>query len=61
MNLKNINVKIEEENQALILLCALALSFKNFVNSMLYGRDTLYLEDAKSISHSKGQGRKCWL
>ena len=53
MNLKSIDVRIDEEDQALILLCSLSPSFKNFVNSMLYGRDTLSLEDVKSILHSK--------
>jgi len=41
MDLKNINVRIDEEDQALILLCSLSPSFENFVNSLLYGRDTL--------------------
>ena len=53
IDLKNINFVINEEDQALILLCSLHPSFENFVNSMLYGRDTLSLEDVKSALHSK--------
>jgi len=53
VDLKNIDVRIYEEDQALILLCSLSSSFENFVNSMLYGRDTLSLEDVKSALHSK--------
>ena len=53
IDLKNIDVRINEEDQIPILLCLLSSSFENFVSSMLYGRDTLSLEDVKSVLHSK--------
>jgi hypothetical protein len=34
------------------LLCSLPDSFDNFVNSMLYGRDTISLADVKSALNS---------
>ena len=52
LDLKNIDVKIEEDDQAFFLLYSLP-PFENFVNNMLYGRDTLSLEDVKSSLHSK--------
>jgi len=53
MDLKNIDVKIDKEDQVLILLCSLPSSFENSINSMLYVRDTLSLEDVKSTLHSR--------
>ena len=62
MDLKNIDVRIDEEDQALILLCLLPSSFENFINSMLYGRDTLSLKDVKSVLHFKElRQKKCQL
>ena len=58
MDLKNIDVRTDED-QALILLCSLSLSFENFVNSMLYGRDTLLLEDVKYILRSYEKSVSC--
>ena len=42
MNLKNIDIKIDDENLAIILMYSLSNSFKNFIETMLYGRDTLH-------------------
>jgi hypothetical protein len=52
LDMKNINIKVDDEDQALILLCSLPDSFDNFVNSMLYGRDTISLADVKSALNS---------
>ena len=52
MDLKNIDIKIDDEDQALILLCSLPEFFDNFINSMLYGRDTISLVDVKSALNS---------
>ena len=41
-NLKNIDIKIDDENLAIILMYSLSNSFKNFIETMLYGRDTLH-------------------
>jgi hypothetical protein len=52
MDLKKIEVQVDDKNQALILLCLLLDLFDNFVNSMLYGRDTISLADVKSDLNS---------
>lgn len=43
---------MDDKDQALILLCLLLDLFDNFVNSMLYGRDTISLADVKSDLNS---------
>ena len=58
MDLDDIDVRIDEEDWAFILLWSLLPSFKNLVNSMLYGRDTLLLKDVKSVLHSKEVNQK---
>jgi hypothetical protein len=51
-DLKNIDIKVDDEDQALILSCSLPNVFDNFVNSMLYSRDTISLANAKSTLNS---------
>lgn len=49
LNLKNIDIKIDNEDKALILLCLLPSSFEHFVDTMLYGWDTLSMGDVKAL------------
>ena len=53
LDLKNMDIKLEDEDQTLILLCSLSGLFDNFVNSMLYGRDTISIRDVKASMNSK--------
>jgi hypothetical protein len=48
LDLKNIDIEIDDEDQALILLCSLPDMFDNFINLMLYGQDTISLTNVKS-------------
>ena len=48
LDLKNIDIKVDDNDQALILLCSLPEIFDNFINLMLYGKDTFSLVDVKS-------------
>ncbi|GKC14004.1 retrovirus-related pol polyprotein from transposon TNT 1-94 [Tanacetum coccineum] len=53
MDLKNVEVKIDDEDAALILLVSLPPSFENFVNSFIVGKYTITLEDVRSSLHSR--------
>ncbi|GJT43737.1 retrovirus-related pol polyprotein from transposon TNT 1-94 [Tanacetum coccineum] len=53
MDLKNVEVKIDDKYAALILLLSLPLSFENFMNSFVVRKDTITLEDVRSILHSQ--------
>ena len=66
----NLDVNIEDEYVALILLVSLPSSFKNFVESFVVGKDSLTLEEVKVVLYTRelrqnatGDNRDCgsWL
>ena len=48
MKMKAVDLKIEEEKKAMILLCSLPDRYAGFSNSLIYSRDTLTLDDVKT-------------
>ncbi|GJW68955.1 hypothetical protein Tco_0123379 [Tanacetum coccineum] len=52
-DLANIDVDIDDEDQALMLLTSLPSSYDNFVETLLYGRESLTLEDVLSSLNSQ--------
>ncbi|GJV45254.1 retrovirus-related pol polyprotein from transposon TNT 1-94 [Tanacetum coccineum] len=52
-DLANIDVDIDDEDQALMLLTSLPPSYDNFVEILLYGRESLTLEDVLSSLNSR--------
>ncbi|GJW44215.1 retrovirus-related pol polyprotein from transposon TNT 1-94 [Tanacetum coccineum] len=52
-DLANIDVEIDDEDQALMLLTSLPSSYDNFVGTLLYERESLTLEDVLSSLNSR--------
>ncbi|KAJ4723126.1 Retrovirus-related Pol polyprotein from transposon TNT 1-94 [Melia azedarach] len=53
LELRNIDVKVEDEDAALIMLVSLPLSYENFVQSFIVGKDTVSLEEVRSSLHTR--------
>ncbi|GJY33791.1 retrotransposon protein, putative, ty1-copia subclass, partial [Tanacetum coccineum] len=53
LDLANIVVKFKDEDLALLLLTSLPASYKHFVDTLLYGREALTLEDVMATLNSK--------
>jgi gag-polypeptide of LTR copia-type len=47
MILAKLGVKVEDEDQTLLLLCSLPASYKSFRDLMIYSRERITLEDIK--------------
>nr|GEY19621.1 retrovirus-related Pol polyprotein from transposon TNT 1-94 [Tanacetum cinerariifolium] len=58
LDLANIDIDIEAEDQSLMLLTSLPLSYENFVKTLLYGRESLTTEDVLVTLNSKEMKKK---
>nr|GEY05474.1 retrovirus-related Pol polyprotein from transposon TNT 1-94 [Tanacetum cinerariifolium] len=53
LDLANIDIEIEDEHQALMLLTLFLSSYENFVETLLYGRETLTMGDVLATLNSR--------
>ena len=54
-DLKSIELKLEDKDLALILLCSLPPSYRNFIETLLYSREKISLEEVYEALYSKEQ------
>ncbi|GJX61247.1 retrovirus-related pol polyprotein from transposon TNT 1-94 [Tanacetum coccineum] len=53
LDFANIDIEIEDEDQVLMLLMSLPSSYENFVEMLLYGRESLTMEDVLATLNSR--------
>lgn len=58
LDLKNINIVLEDKDKALILLSSLPDSYEHFVDTLFYRRQKITLKDVKSALDSKDLKKK---
>ncbi|GKV31442.1 hypothetical protein SLEP1_g40128 [Rubroshorea leprosula] len=58
LDLKNIDVKIKDEDQAIFVLCSLPDSYDNFVETHLHSRNQLFMEDVEAALNSRELKKK---
>ncbi|GJU72676.1 retrotransposon protein, putative, ty1-copia subclass [Tanacetum coccineum] len=58
LDLANIEVKFEDEDLALLLLTSLPASYEHFVDTLLYGREALTLEDVMALIKIQRKSQK---
>nr|GEY80891.1 leucine-rich repeat protein [Tanacetum cinerariifolium] len=58
LDLVNIDIEIKDEDQAFMLLTSLPSFYKNFVETLLYGRESLTMEDVLATLNSRELKKK---
>lgn len=53
IDLANIEIKFEEEDQIIMLLTSLDLSYLNTKETMMYGKETLMLNEIQYVLHAR--------
>ena len=49
LDLENVDIKIDDEDQSLQLLCSLTPTYKHLCETLLYGRESITLKGVKAV------------
>ena len=52
LSLKNIDVAVDDEDQVVLLLNSLSRAYENFVDTIIFGRNSLSMEEVKTTLQS---------
>ena len=55
-----LDVKIDEEDRALLLLCSLLVSYDGLITTLVYGKETLNFKDVVGVLRSNEQQEKLY-
>ncbi|KAL6340066.1 hypothetical protein AAG906_038901 [Vitis piasezkii] len=53
LDLENIDIKVSDEDKAILLLTSLDASYTNMKEAIMYGRDNLTFDEVQSILHAR--------
>ena len=56
----SLDVKIDEEYRALLLLCSLSSSYDGLITTLVYGKETLNYEEVVGVLRSNKQRKKIY-
>ncbi|KAK3010279.1 hypothetical protein RJ639_011887 [Escallonia herrerae] len=58
LDLKNVDIKIKDEDKGFLLMCSLPPSYEHLVTTLLYGKDSIFMEEVDDVINSQELRKK---
>ena len=58
LDVMSLDIRIDEEDRALLLLCSLPVSYDGLITTLVYGKETLNFEEMVGVLRSNDQWKK---